>query len=57
MRPEGDEPVKFSCKTDAHPHKGYANWWEVEMEPKRSRTREKRKVNKFIEATIKDQEK
>lgn len=21
-------PVKFACKRDAHPRKGWANWWE-----------------------------
>ena len=49
MRPEGDKPVRFPGKTDCHPKKGYKNWWEVEIEPRRSRTEEKRKVRKSIE--------
>ena len=49
MRPEGDRPVRFPGKTDAHPKKGWKNWWEVEMGPRRSRTKNKREIKKEIE--------
>ena len=52
MRPEGDKPVHFPGKKDCHPKKfgkGWFNWWEVEMCPKRSRTKNKRLVKKDIE--------
>ena len=49
MRPEGDKAVRFPGKTDAHPKKGWKNWWEVEMSPRRSRTKNKREAKKEIE--------
>lgn len=31
MKPLGRKPVRFPSKTDHHPPKGQANWWEVEI--------------------------
>ena len=28
MKPEGRKVVKFPCKRDVHPQKGWINWWE-----------------------------
>ena len=57
MQQEGNKPVRFPGKTDAHPKKlgkGWKNWWEVEMDIRRSRTRSKKEVKKEIEKEIKD---
>jgi hypothetical protein len=29
MKPEGRKVVKFPCKRDVHPKKGWVNWWET----------------------------
>lgn len=29
MKPLGQKPVRFPCKIDVHPKKGYVNWWEA----------------------------
>lgn len=52
MKQEGNKPVKFPGKTDCHPKKGWKNWWEVEMAPKRSRTRNKRKIKEEIDKEL-----
>ena len=57
MKQEGNKPVNFPSKTDCHPKKwgkGWFNWWEVDMNPKRSRTRNKKEVKKQIEKEIED---
>lgn len=28
MKPEGRKKVRFPCKRDVHPKKGWINWWE-----------------------------
>ena len=49
MRPEGDKAVRFPGKTDSHPKKCWKNLWDVEMGPRRSRTKNKREAKKEIE--------
>lgn len=55
MKREGNKPVNFPGKTDCHPKKygtGWKNWWEVEMSPKRSRTKNKKEIKKVIDEEI-----
>lgn len=44
----GRRPVRFPGKTDCHPPKGYANWWEVEMN-KPSKKRERQAVRRALD--------
>lgn len=46
MRQMGLKPVKFPSKRDAHPKKGYANFWETEMKAKNGKSRERRETKK-----------
>ena len=52
MKPYGREKtVRFSCKQDCHPRKGWHNWWET-MADYLSRTEIKRRAKKDIEEQI-----
>ena len=52
MKPYGREKkVRFSCKQDCHPPKGWHNWWE-DLAECLSRTSMKQAVRKQIENDI-----
>ncbi len=48
MQPLGRKPSRFPSKTDCHPKKGYANWWEVEILNDDNKKADRRKVKKEI---------
>ena len=52
MKREGNKPVNFPGKTDCHPKRGWHNWGEVEMSPRRSRTKNKREAKKEIDKEL-----
>lgn len=47
MKPEGLKHFKFPGKTDAHPKKGWRNWWEKICSPG-SRSMRKQNLKKSI---------
>jgi hypothetical protein len=49
MKREGNKPVNFPGKTDCHPKRGWHNWLEIEMSPRRSRTKNKKEIKKVID--------
>lgn len=51
MKPEGRRTVKFPCKRDVHPKKGWVNWWET-IGGHISRSIRKQKLRKEIEDEI-----
>lgn len=53
-RPLGRKHYRAPGKTDFHPPKGYANWWEVVIEP--NKTSAKREAEREIKAEIEDSE-
>ena len=48
MKPEGRKIVKFPCKRDVHPKKGWINWWES-IGDYISRNTRKQKLRKEID--------
>lgn len=56
MKPIGLKPVKFPSKTDAHPKKGYINFWERWIDFSFSKKIEKQKVKQQIKREIEDYE-
>ena len=48
MKPEGRKKIKFPCKRDNHPKKGWINWWE-NIADYISRNTRKQKLRKEIE--------
>ncbi len=51
MKPEGRKKVKFPCKRDIHPKKGWINWWE-NIADCISRSTRKQKLRNEIEDEI-----
>ena len=43
MKPMGRRKVKFPCKRDVHPGKGWRNWWESMHLPSKGSERQKQK--------------
>ena len=55
MKPLGIRPVRFPCKTDCHPGKGFDNWWEVDCSQpsnKRARFEAKKQLIKELEEDV-----
>ena len=44
MQPLGRQHCKLPAKEDFHPPKGYINWWENIVTPKKKRARREAKV-------------
>ena len=44
MKPMGRRKVKFPCKRDVHPGKGWMNWWENMHLPSKGSARQKQKM-------------
>jgi len=57
MKPYGREKtVRFSCKQDCHPPKGWHNWWETIVD-NLTRTEMKRRIRKEIDGELQNNEK